>query len=108
VPDFDPHSPPEQSFSRNVSAQENRKLKARAVRSPVWAGLGLLGIIGWSVCLPTLAGAWLGRWLDERHPGTHAWTLALLVTGLCLGCANAGLWIGREQRAIHREDGDEK
>jgi ATP synthase protein I len=102
VPDPDPIPPAQQTFSRNVGAQEDRKLLARPVRSQVWPGLGMLGLIGWSVCLPTLLGAWLGRWLDERHPGAHAWTLALLVCGLCLGCANAGHWIGKEQRAIRR------
>ncbi len=102
MPDPDPIPPTEQAFSRNVGAQESRKLQARRTRSAVWPGLGMLGLIGWSVCLPTLLGAWLGRWLDARHPGTHAWTLALLVAGLCLGCANAGHWISKEQRAIRR------
>jgi ATP synthase protein I len=62
----------------------------------------MLGLIGWSVCVPSLLGAWLGRWLDGRHPGAHAWTLALLVGGLCVGCANAAHWVSREQRAIRR------
>ena len=97
-----------QSFSRDIGAQEKRKLKARRARAHVWSGLGMLGVIGWSVCLPTLLGAWLGRWLDEREPGTHAWTLALLVAGLCVGCANAWHWITKEQNAIHRgQESDE-
>jgi ATP synthase protein I len=108
VPDPDPLSSAEQSFSRDVGAQEDRKLRARRVRSPIWQGLGMLGLIGWSVCLPTLLGASLGRWLDERHPGAHAWTLALLVAGLCLGCANAGHWISKQEDAIRRGQQDLK
>jgi ATP synthase protein I len=105
VPDPDPPSSADQSFSAQVGAQEDRKLSARRVRSPIWQGMGMLGLIGWSVCLPTLLGAWLGRWLDEHHPGAHTWTLALLVAGLCLGCANAARWLSQEQRAIrHRLD----
>ena len=96
-----------QSFSRNVGAQERRKLKARETGTHVWSGLGMLGLIGWSVCLPTLLGAWLGLWLDKRHPGTHAWTLVLLVAGLCAGCANAGHWISKEQSAIRRGQEDQ-
>ena len=61
----------------------------------------MLGLIGWSVCLPTLLGTWLGLWLDKRQPGVHAWTLALLVAGLCVGCANAWHWITKEQSTIH-------
>ena len=97
-----------QAFSREVGAQESRKLKARRAPAQVWSGLGMLGLIGWSVCLPTLLGTWLGVWLDKKHPGTHAWTLALLVAGLCLGCANAWHWITREKSAIHREQEDTK
>jgi ATP synthase protein I len=60
-----------------------RKLKARRNPTPgVWFGLGMMGLIGWSVVVPTLLGAALGLWLDESHPGTHSWTLALLVAGL--------------------------
>jgi ATP synthase protein I len=95
-----------QAYSRDVGTQENRKLKARRTGTQVWSGLGMLGLIGWSVCLPTLLGAWLGVWLDKQHPGTHAWTLALLVAGLCVGCANAWHWITKEQRAINRGQED--
>jgi ATP synthase protein I len=100
VPDSQRPSSADQSFSAEVGAQEERKLKSRRMRSPVWQGLGMLGLIGWSVCLPTLLGAAIGRWLDEHHRGAHTWTLALLVAGLCLGCANAARWVSKEQRAI--------
>jgi ATP synthase protein I len=96
------------AFSREVGAQENRKLQARRTPAQVWSGLGMLGLIGWSVCLPTLLGAWLGQWLDKRHPGAHPWTLILLVAGLCLGCANAWHWITQEQSAIHREQEEDE
>ncbi len=108
MPDQDPISSADQAFIGNVGAQENRKLQARQVRSHIWPGLGMLGLIGWSVCLPTLLGAWAGHWLDARHPAGHAWTLALLVAGLCLGCANAGHWISKEQRAIRLGQQDPK
>jgi ATP synthase protein I len=109
VPEKDPTlSSATQSFSRAVGAQEQRKLQARQRHAHVWSGLGMLGVIGWSVCLPTMLGAWLGQWLDKRQPGTHAWTLALLVAGLCLGCANAWHWITKEQNAIHRGQEDDE
>jgi ATP synthase protein I len=108
VPDSDPPPAAEQPFSRNVAAQERRKLKSLHTQGHAWPGLGMLGLIGWSVCLPTLLGAWLGQWLDRRHPGTHAWTLALLVAGLCVGCANAGHWISKEQNAIRRGQEDDQ
>ena len=72
------------SLSEEVGVKSARKLKARRKSAQgVWFGLGMMGLIGWSVVVPTLLGAALGIWLDRHHPGKHAWTLALLVAGLC-------------------------
>ena len=62
-------------FSRKVSAKATRMLKARNSKKGVWFGLGMMGLIGWSVVVPTLLGAALGVWLDNRHSGSHSWTL---------------------------------
>jgi len=92
------------ALPQQVGAKARRKLAARRRHAPgVWFGLGTMGLVGWSVVVPTLAGAALGRWLDAHHPGRHSWTLALLVAGLCLGCFNAWHWVSREDRAIHLE-----
>lgn len=64
----------------------------------------MMGLIGWSVVVPTLLGAALGRWLDTHHRGTHPWTLALLVAGLVLGCAIAWHWVAKEDRAMRLDD----
>jgi len=97
------------AFSREVGVKAARKLKAR--RNPtqgVWLGLGMMGLIGWSVVVPTLLGAALGIWLDNRHPGKHSWTLALLVAGLVIGCWNAWRWVGKEDEEMGEEhDNDE-
>lgn len=85
-------------------------LKARRDRAPnVWFGLGMIGLIGWSVTVPTLVGAAIGIWLDEHNPGNHSWTLALLVTGLAIGCLNAWHWVAKEEAAMHdnQENNDE-
>src|SRR5271165_34351 len=75
-----PRVPP--SFADRVGTEAERKLKAQRNPAQVWFGLGMMGIVGWSVAVPTLLGAALGIWLDKHHPGKHAWTLALLVGGL--------------------------
>lgn len=94
-------------FASVIGAKAARKLKAR--RNPdqgVWFGLGMMGLIGWSVVVPTLLGAALGLWLDKHHPGTHPWTLALLVAGLTLGCLNAWRWVANEDKAMRDEQED--
>ena len=89
------------AFSREVAAKAARKLKARRNPAPgVWFGLGMMGLVGWSVVVPTLLGAALGIWLDNRHPGKHSWTLALLVAGLVIGCLNAWRWVSKEDEEI--------
>lgn len=96
------------TFSEQVGAKASRKLKARRNSSTgVWFGLGMMGLIGWSVVVPTLLGATLGIWLDKQHPGAHSWTLALLVVGLAIGCINAWHWVDKEDRAMREEDKDE-
>ena len=98
------------AFGREVGAKAARKLRARRHSAQgVWFGLGMMGLIGWSVAIPTLLGAALGLWLDRHYPGKHAWTLALLVAGLAIGCFNAWHWVANEDKAIReeQEDGDE-
>jgi ATP synthase protein I len=97
----------EPALAVQVGAKAARKLKAR--RNPtqgVWFGLGMMGLIGWSVAVPTLLGAALGRWLDEHYSRNHSWTLALLVAGLVIGCVNAWNWVAREDRAMREEQED--
>ena len=90
------------SFASEVGSKAMRKIKARSTQTPgVWFGFGMMGLIGWSVVVPTLCGAALGLWLDAHHPGRHAWTLALLAVGLVLGCANAWRWVVKENAAMY-------
>lgn len=98
----------EPSLAGQIGAKAARKLRAQRRDTPgVWFGLGMMGLIGWSVVVPTLIGAALGLWLDRRHPGAHGWTLALLVAGLTLGCWNAWQWVAKEERAIREEQRDD-
>jgi ATP synthase protein I len=106
------NSPPNQEtrFSSEVTRKAARKLRVQREGKPgVWFGLGMFGLIGWSVAVPTLLGAMLGLWWDRRHPSAHSWTLALLVAGLVIGCANAWHWISQEDTAMHDDpEGDDE
>jgi ATP synthase protein I len=73
----------------------------------IWFGVSLMGLIGWSVSIPTLLGIALGVWLDKHHPGRHSWTLALLVAGLSIGCLMAWHWVSQESETMRREQEDD-
>lgn len=98
----------QQAFARQVALKETRKLKARrkAVQS-IWFGFGMFGLIGWAMVAPILLGTMLGLWLDKHYPGTHAWTLNLLILGLLLGCINVWHWVAKEHRKICEDQDDE-
>lgn len=105
-PEKDSHSTSD--LVNTVKAKATRKLRARRnVTLGVWFGLGMVGLIGWSVVIPTLMGAALGMWLDKHQIGQHSWTLALLMAGLTLGCFNAWHWVSKEDRAMREEDKDD-
>jgi ATP synthase protein I len=103
----DPENRPsmaETVFTREVARKTARKLKAQhSGPQGIWFGLGMSGLVGWSVAIPTLVGAFLGLWLDHHHPGGHSWTLALLVAGLTLGCANAWHWLSQQDKEMNNE-----
>ncbi len=87
----------EKLFEQSVGRKAERKLRAREEKErPVWFGLGMFGLVGWAVAVPTLLGIALGLWIDERWPGTISWTLNLLIIGVLIGCLNAWYWVRKE------------
>jgi len=102
--DPETHAQTKPTFGEQVGTKAARKLQARRNSAQgVWFGLGMMGLIGWSVTIPTLLGAALGLWLDKRHAGQRSWTLALLVAGLAIGCFNAWHWVAKEDKAMRDE-----
>jgi len=84
---------------KQIKAKQARKQKARREgERSVWFGLGMFGLVGWSVAVPTLIGIAVGVWLDTRYDTAFSWTLMLIVLGAALGCVVAGYWVSRESR----------
>lgn len=90
-------------FSKKVDEKAQRKLKAmQNDKSGVWLGLGMMGIVGWTIVVPTLLGAALGVWLDKNYPETFSWTLTGLILGLFAGCLIAWRWVNKEHDEINK------
>lgn len=87
-----------------VGKKAYRRIKARRTRDrSVWFGLGMFGMVGWTVAITTLIGVALGVWIDRTWPGPYSWTLTLLFIGLIVGCLNAWYWVNRESRPDNDE-----
>ena len=54
-----------------------------------WNSITVLGVVGWSVTIPTLVGAAIGIWIDHHWPSRFSWSLMLLLGGLLFGCVQA-------------------
>jgi ATP synthase protein I len=82
-----------------IQSKEARKLRARrSGRHHPLQAVGLFGMVGWSVMLPTLMALALGLWIDRTWPSRFSWTLMLLLVGIVLGCYNAWVVIQKELR----------
>lgn len=84
------------SASARIGRTAERKIRAREhKRLGVWFGLGMFGVIGWAVAVPTVIGVLAGTWLDAHAPAGFSWVLTLLMAGLLTGCVNAWWWLTR-------------
>lgn len=85
-------------LGEEVGRKARRKLRGRGEKEfTVWFGLGMFGLVGWAVAVPTLIGVAIGAWLDNRYPGGQvSWTLTLLFIGIGVGCLNAWYWVKQE------------
>ena len=82
------------THSSKIDRAARRRLKAQKEKSKgIWYGMGMFGLVGWSVAIPALLGAALGIWIDRHWPSPYSWTLMLLVAGLMVGCINSWYWI---------------
>lgn len=78
----------------SVRRQAARRERARREGEPSFARhLAQVGVLGWTIVIPTLVGAFLGRWLDQRFAAGIFWTGALLVLGLAAGCWAGWRWM---------------
>ncbi len=83
--------------AEDIGRRAQRIEEARnAPSSSPLRGLGVFGMIGWSVAVPTVGGAFLGVWLDRVAPQNFSWTIALIVAGAIVGMGIAWRWASRE------------
>jgi len=87
----------DREFRLRIENKQTRKMKSRSEKSEksLWFGLGMFGLVGWSVAIPVLIFLAIGIWIDSVYPGKISWTLIFLFIGVVLGCL-AWFWVKRE------------
>ncbi|HEX9925658.1 MAG TPA: AtpZ/AtpI family protein [Anaerolineae bacterium] len=99
----------QEAFSKEVGEEAKRMEHARRAKDEgLWFGLGTMGIVGWSIAVPTLLGILIGIWLDANWPAPFSWTLTLLVGGLMVGCLEAWQWVSQAAKKIEQRDEEEQ
>ena len=90
----------EKKMLHKVGSDAAKKIRARDREDTLMFGLGMFGIVGWSIVVPTLSGTALGVYLDKRLDMGFSWTLTLLFAGIILGCINAWYWV--KQKSLEK------
>jgi len=95
-------------FAQKVAQKETLRIRGLKHKDEtVWFGLGMFGIVGWAVAIPTLIGIALGLWIDRTWPSQYSWALMLLIAGVVIGSINATYWIKKVRSSIIEEDEEE-
>ena len=84
-------------FEESIGERITRRLRRRREEGAShWYWVGMFGLVGWSVMVPTGIGILLGVLADGARDDRISWTLTGLLVGLALGCANAWYWVRHE------------
>jgi ATP synthase protein I len=87
----------EQRLDEAVRTRSERRVRGeREARRSIGQDLAMVGVLGWTVVIPTLLGVFVGRWLDRKFESGIFFTLGLLVAGVALGCVLAWQRLQRE------------
>lgn len=89
-----------EGFADKIQEKSTRKIRARKEKHKgLWYGLGMFGLVGWSVSIPTILFLVLGIWIDSTYHSPYSWTLMMLIFGISIGCWNAWYWVKNESKS---------
>ena len=77
--------------------QQRRETWVREGERSIGQNLAMVGMIGWLIVTPIVAGMFLGIWLDRIFDSGIFWTGALLVLGTVFGCVLAWKRMSQER-----------
>ena len=85
-------------FSEKVEKSAEELSKAREEKSRFWHYAEILGVGGWLFVIPVVAGAYLGRYIEERTKGDISWTITFIIIGIAVGVYNVWYFLIRKSQ----------
>jgi ATP synthase protein I len=76
-------------------AAERERQGAENPEPSLGTRLGQIGILGWTIVVPTLLGVALGRWLDQKFATGVFFSAPLIMIGAAIGFWSAWKWMHR-------------
>jgi ATP synthase protein I len=84
-------------LAQAAQAAAERQAEGRADPEPsLGARLGQIGVLGWTIIVPTLLFLFLGRWLDRIFVTGIFFSAPLLMAGAVVGFWSAWRWMHRQ------------
>jgi len=80
--------PPRQPHELEQAVEQARRRREHWLQTGEWPlgrALAMMGRFGWSIVIPILAGAFVGRWLDRTFNTGVMWSAALVMAGAAFG-----------------------
>jgi ATP synthase protein I len=85
-------------LARAAREAVNRAEQARADPEPsLGVRLGQIGVLGWTIVVPTLICLFIGRWLDQSLATGIFFSAPLLTIGAAIGFWSAWRWMHRQE-----------
>ncbi len=81
-----PNHADREAMKKAVAERRRRKQQSEQEgERSIWQNLSMIGAFGWLIVVPTLLGAFLGRWLDDLFGTGVFFSGSLIFLGACLG-----------------------
>ncbi|RMG68492.1 MAG: ATPase F0F1 [Nitrospirae bacterium] len=76
----------EDEFAERIKRHSDLLSRFRG-KGMLWHSIATFGVIGWMIALPTVMGAYLGKFLDSKTTGPEgiSWTITGILIGLGIG-----------------------
>ena len=96
MPEREPQNSDDPLADASRLAAEREAMRRRDAEPSLGRRLGQIGVLGWAIVLPALAGLFAGRWLDRIYETGVFFSAPLVMIGAGVGFWLAWKWMARQ------------